>query len=388
MKHIRLWATLLIMGTCSAMAETITLTAQPDGKGGALDESLQQEITAAINRGLDWLAAKQKPDGSWSNSDFPAITALATWAFINGNHPDGEKIIDKAVDYITSCAKPNGGIFVEVPNRKGGGLSNYNTAIAMTTLHATGDPALRPLVLKARSFIAKTQHTGDDVYAGGFGYDAQTNRKYTDLMNTLYSAEAMRFTESAEDSRPAGEARADIDWKKTADYVSRLQNTPEAGPDQTGGFIYKPGESKAGTTTTPDGKLVLRSYGSMTYAGLLALIYADVKRDDPRVQSAYDWARNHWSLEENPGMGDEGLYFFYNVMSRSLNAYGSRVVQTEEKSFIDWRKELCHKLLAIQKVDAKEGAGYWSNDTNRFWEADPVLVTAYTLLALQQASGM
>jgi squalene-hopene/tetraprenyl-beta-curcumene cyclase len=377
--------TTLLFGAHAALAG-VTLTAQPDGLGGKIDASLMNEISAASDRGLSWLAAKQKPDGSWSNSDFPAISALCTWAFIRGEHPQKQEIVAKAIKYITSCVQPDGGIYRTIPNRKGGGLSNYNTAICMTTLHATGDPALRPIVLKARTFIAASQLTGEDQYAGGFGYDAKTERKYTDLMNTLYSAEAMRFTESAEDSRPKGEKRADIDWKKTAEFVTKLQNTPEAGKDEAGGFIYKPGESKAGSYTSPDGKLVLRSYGSMTYAGLLALIYADVDRDDPRVRSAFDWARNHWTLEENPGMGDQGLFFFYNVMARSLNAYGSRVVATDNDTYVDWRKQLTSKLVTKQKVDA-EGNGFWLNETNRYWEADPVLVTAYSLLALQHAAG-
>ena len=52
--------------------------------------------------------------------------------------------------------------------------------------------------------------------------------------------------------------------------------------------------------------------------------------------------------------------------------------------FVDWRKELVAKLVSIQKVDTK-GRGYWENATGRFWENDPVLVTAYSLLALQTA---
>ena len=48
----------------------------------------------------------------------------------------------------------------------------------------------------------------------------------------------------------------------------------------------------------------------MTYAGLLAMIYANVSPQDVRVRSALDWAMRQWSLEENPGMGQEGLYFF------------------------------------------------------------------------------
>ena len=43
----------------------------------------------------------------------------------------------------------------------------------------------------------------------------------------------------------------------------------------------------------------------------------------------------------------------------------------------DWRKELSLHLLNLQS-----GNGSWTNDNGRWWEKDPVLVTAYALLTL------
>ena len=60
-----------------------------------------------------------------------------------------------------------------------------------------------PAVLKARSFIAASQHAGDDLHAGGFGYDKDAGRRYSDLNNrwwendpvlaTSYSLLALEF---------------------------------------------------------------------------------------------------------------------------------------------------------------------------------------------------
>ncbi|OGV67031.1 MAG: hypothetical protein A2498_13220 [Lentisphaerae bacterium RIFOXYC12_FULL_60_16] len=350
---------------------------------GQLGLSLRQEASASMKRGLDWLAALQRPDGSWSDTNFPALTALAIWPFIQSDYPGKEDRINRAVSFLRSFVQPDGGIYRPVPNRKGGGLSNYNTAICMTVLHATGRKDLVEVIQKARTFIAGNQHFGDDEYRGGFGYDRQTQRAYTDLLNTYYSAEAMRVTQDVEDLRPAGDAKVDINWAETVKYIERLQNKPAAGTNEAGGFVYNPADPKAGTVTNQQGVVVFRSYGSITYAGLLALIYAQVNRDDVRIRSALDWAGRHWSLDENPGMGQDGLFFFFNVLSKALNAAGQDFIPRPSGEPVDWRADLTRKLIALQKIEPETGAGYWINDINRYWEGDKVLVTAYTLRALQ-----
>lgn len=386
MKTIRRLAAVCMAGYVSvsgALAETGTTMVSSQVPAGTISTSLSNEARAALNRGLDWLVAQQKPDGSWSNPDFPALTGLALWSLARNAEPARKPAIDKAVKFILSCVQTNGGIYRDVPGRKGGGLSNYNTAICMTALHATRDPALAPVVLRARAFIAGGQHLGDDSYKGGFGYDRDTGRAYTDLLNTFYAAEAMYQTADAEDLRGKGEKRVDINWAETVKFIERMQNKPESGDENVGGFYYNPSDPKAGATTNAQGVVVFRSYGSITYAGMLALVYANVGRDDTRVRSAMDWASRHWTLEENPGMGADGLYFFYNILSRSLAASGRDVVERPDKSLVNWREELARKLVALQKVDSKTGQGFWLNSTGRYWENDPVLVTAYSLLALK-----
>jgi len=358
-----------------------------DTPAGVLDISLANEADAAIKRGLDWLASNQRENGAWSSEDYPSLTALALWPFLLSDHPDREKVIDKAVEFILSYVQEDGGIYKQVKGVKGGGLSNYNTAICMTVLHLTGRPELTKTVLAARKFIAGTQHFGDDEYKGGFGYDKSTDRAYTDLLNTFYSAEAMKATADAEDLRPKGEKKVDIDWSATVKFIETIQNKGEAGADEEGGFFYMPGQSKAGEITNAAGKVYFRSYGSMTYVGMLALMYADVSPDDTRIRSAMDWASKHWTLDENPGMGSEGQFFFYNIISKCMNAMNRETIATESGEVIKWRTELAEKLIEMQKTDPKTGHGYWTNDNNRFWESDPILVTGYTILALELAAG-
>ena len=349
----------------------------------AADDASQAEAHAAVARGVKWLTQMQKENGAWSRDSYPALTGLALWALVGSGMEEAAPAAERAIAFLKLNVQDDGGIYKEIPGVRGGGLSNYNTAICMMALHATGRPELAPIVLKARTFVAGNQHLGDDVYKGGFGYDKDTKRAYTDLMNTHFTMETMRRTQSVEDLRPAGEPKADINWDAALKFVESLQNTEEGGKDQKGGFIYHPNDPKAGTVTNAAGKVFLRAYGSMTYAGLLALVYADVPPTDPRVISAVNWTGEHWTLEENPGMGAQGLFFFYNVMSRALTASGRDTIPRDGGKPVVWKQELTRKILSMQQKD-----GSWVNDTGRFWENDPVLASSYALIALQLASGM
>jgi squalene-hopene/tetraprenyl-beta-curcumene cyclase len=382
-------AALILAGSMFSLAEepaggqqaaTMVSSAQPPG---TIETSVANEIRASINRGIDWLVAQQNENGSWSDTNFPALTALALQAVLHGEHPKKKEVVDKAVRFILSCVQKDGGIYKEVAGRKGGGLSNYNTAICMTALHEVGDPALNKVIQDARKFVAGAQYMGDDVYKGGFGYDKDTQRAYTDLLNTYYSVEAMKLTADVEDSRPNTEKKADIDWNETVKFLEKMQNKAESGDENAGGFYYNPTDPKAGTSTNKTGVVVFRSFGSITYAGMLALIHANVSRDDVRVKSAFEWAARHWSLDENPGMGAQGVYFFYDILAKCLSAYGQDLVPVKDKAPINWKAELAKKLVSLQKIEDKTGHGFWKNDVNRYWEDNAVLVTAYTLRALE-----
>jgi squalene-hopene/tetraprenyl-beta-curcumene cyclase len=161
---------------------------------------------------------------------------------------------------------------------------------------------------------------------------------------------------------------------------SPANNSPFAAKINDGGFFYTVadgGESKAGNE--PNGGL--RSYGSMTYAGLKSMIYAGLTEDDPRVKAAVGFLRQHYTLDSNPGMDQQGLFYYYHTMAKALDALG-------EDQFVDaagkahaWRVELSNKLKELQRAD-----GSWVNDTTRWMEGDPNLVCGYALLALSHCN--
>ena len=94
---------------------------------GTIHESLARETHAAVTRGLDWLAARQGEDGSWSNPRFPALTSLPMQAFLLSGREEYRPHVEKAVSFVKSCVQDDGGIYTVVEGRRGGGLSNYNT---------------------------------------------------------------------------------------------------------------------------------------------------------------------------------------------------------------------------------------------------------------------
>ncbi len=352
-----------------------------------LPAELQAETRAAMAKGAAWLAAQQQPDGHWALADSPALTGLAMWALQKTDPAAYQAAINRALVFVLTSVQENGSIWRSpAMQRKGGGLANYNTAVCMTALHALGRPELVPVVQNARAYLAKMQYLGPDAYRGGMGYDADQGRPYTDLSNSYMAYEAMRLTQDVEDLRAAGEAKADLDWSAVQEFLAQVQNLPgvntnswvSADADNRGGFAYSPGAGAS--VTNAEGKVTLRSYGSMTYAGLLSLVYAQVDAQDGRVQAAQDWARRHWTLEENPGMGAEGLYYFFNVLTKCLAAAGNDTLMLPDGRTVVWREEVARKLIGLQKPD-----GFWVNENNRWWEADPNLVTAYTLLALAAA---
>jgi squalene-hopene/tetraprenyl-beta-curcumene cyclase len=114
-------------------------------------------------------------------------------------------------------------------------------------------------------------------------------------------------------------------------------------------------------------------------------VYCKVDRNDPRVRSAFDWSAKNWSLEENPGMGSQGLYFFYYVLTKALDAYGEDTLPAGDKPAVNWRSEVVKKVLGLQKTE--DGKAYWVNESGRFMESDKVLCTAYCVLTLEIASG-
>lgn len=351
------------------------------------DVSLKHEVQNAIGKGLNYLASQQKPSGWWSQEEHPALTALVLTAF--QGDPSGfykkkySKTINDGYAYLMKFIKPNGGIY-------GNSLANYNTAVSVTALFVANRPEYESAIRKARNFLVSLQDdqgskgAGDSPFDGGIGYG--DTYEHSDLSNTMYAMEALYYTRYLKTDANKDSGVKDLNWKAAIRFISRTQNLPgyndqawaSDDPENRGGFVYFPGDSKAGEMKLPNGKVALRSYGSMSYAGLLSYIYAQLDREDPRVKAVYDWLTRHYTLEENPGMGKDGLYYYYHTMAKGLSAYGTDSLVLKEGKVVKWREELAKRLLTLQNNE-----GSWANESGRWWEKDPVLVTSYAIITLE-----
>lgn len=347
------------------------------------DLSLKMELDAAIGRGLNWLASQQKEDGSWGQQELPAISALALTAF--QGDPSGsakrkhEVAVRKGYEQLLKNVKPDGGIYVEK-------LANYNTSISLMALLVANNPEYEPVMKKARNFLLGLQDLRDQEAAvyGGVGYGGRY--KHSDMSNTTHALEAIHYTRYLKSDVANDPEAKDLNWKAVQQFISRSQNLPGSNDqkwasddaDNKGGFVYFPGHSMAGEQKLADGRVALRSYGSISYAGLLSLIHAQVDRNDPRVKAVIDWLGKNYTLEENPGMGAEGLFFYYQYMAKALSAAGIDALPLKDGKTINWRQDLAKRLLNLQNPD-----GSWVNNNGRWMEKDPILVTSYAAITLE-----
>ena len=352
LKHLVLGAVFVLPGIASADSAT-------------MDAALKDKAKGMTDAGLHYLRGSMAEDGSWSNS--VGVTALALRAFLESprGYSEGDgAFITRPVKFLLDHINPDGSISETNNNR------NYNTAVAMIALKATNNPAYDDIIKNAQAFLKGLQidepegYERDHKYYGGIGYGGDER---PDLSNVYHALEALKAT-NLDPSDPT--------WEKALLFVSRSQNNSEtndlAFAANDGGFAYM-------TEYSPHGGSV--SYGSMTHAGLLSLLFADTDKNDPRVKAAYEWIRANYSVDVNPGAKDNQGYFYYlNAFAKSMYAWGEPELVDAAGVSHNWRNDLTTKLMSLEQKD-----GSWVNkESGRWWEGDPNLCTAWSVIALNQ----
>lgn len=333
----------------------------------------QARYRQAVSRGIEFLKQSQMANGAFHDQAEPGVTALVTTALLRHGVTTDDPVVRRAIDYLGTFVQSDGGIY-----REGSFYRNYETSLGLLCFtEANQEGQFDQVIQDAEGFLKGIQwdegeHVDETQYAyGGAGYG---KHKRPDLSNTQFLIEALRA---------AGNDENDEAIQRALTFVSRCQNletehnqTPFSGKNPDGGFYYTAaagGQSQAGETDNGG----LRSYGSMTYAGLKSMIYAGVDADDPRVKAAVGWISAHYDLTQNPGMGDAGLYYYFHTFAKALAALDQPTIVDGDGQSHDWRSDLVDALAARQ-----QDSGAWINENQRWLEGEANLVTAYALLAL------
>ncbi len=358
---------------CSLAMFAVARPATADEALAKISDAAAQYRTM-VDRAVEYLRVRgQADDGSFSAAAGVGPTGLVVSALASVGATADDPTIAKALNYLEANVQADGGIYKPESKHR-----NYDTCLAVAAFASINkEGKYDTLIKKAEAFIKGIQwdegegKDKSDMFYGGAGYGSSSR---PDLSNTSFMIDTLKSL---------GNGPEDEAIQKALLFVSRCQNlesatnnTPFAAKINDGGFFYTVaggGESKAGNEENGG----LRSYGSMTYAGLKSMIYAGVDKDDPRVKAAVDFLRKNYDLESNPGVGLQGLYYYYHTMAKALSAFGTDTFEDAGGTKHDWKKELRQELAERQLVD-----GSWINENARWMEGDPNLVCGYALLAL------
>jgi squalene-hopene/tetraprenyl-beta-curcumene cyclase len=324
-----------------------------------------------VAKGIAFLESTQAKDGSWTAQAGPGITALIATAILRQGRSPDDPLLAKSLKYLESFVQPDGGIY-----KTGSRLKNYESCLGIVCFKEANKDGRYDKQLKAADKYVKGEQLDEvdgkeksDFDYGGIGYSGQTR---PDLSNTQFFLEAVAAGGGGAESQAV---------QKALVFVSRCQNletehntTPNAAKNPDGGFYYAIEDAGPAGETDNGG---LRSYGSMTYAGLKSMIFAGVKKDDPRVKAAVKWVQKHYDLKQNPGVGDGGLYYYYHTLAKALDAVGQDEIEDADGKQHNWRKELIAELASRQKEN-----GSWVNENKKWLEGDANMVTGFALLTL------
>ena len=406
-------------GSEGAPKETTGAPAAARGSTEALDAAHRAKAMNMIAAGSAFLRSTQdKTTGAWSaptpsaegktQPSLPGITALAMMGLSGPGQTDADRAaVAMGIKSLLNFQQKDGGVYDRM-------LPSYNTSLAVSALARVRPqtPQTKAAVERGVEFLRQLQFgeasnpeiggseapkkvEKDHPFYGGVGYGRSGRPDNSNLM---------MFMQALQD---AGVSPEDEAVKRALVFLERTQmddrvNSMEfAKGSRQGGFVYatvpdaesvdsKPGQSHAGKIeeTLSDGTKAsrLRAYGSMTYAGFKSYLYAQLPKSDQRVQSALGWIERNYTVDENPGMGSSGLYYYYVVFARALAAWGAPTVgmlDAEGKptgKSLNWRENLIDKLATLQNED-----GSFKSVDARWMENNPDLITAYALIALGAA---
>jgi len=380
-------------------------------------QKLLPRIDAALAAAARFLVARQSEDGAWRSEthecfrDGPELTphVLASLFFL----PQGGEAVgpafDRGVAFMTRLVSKEGKI---EPGPRGLSFPVFTAGLASRVAALSRQGAAERAALAAWvAYVRERQfaeHNGwGPVHAayGGWGFSVAVPRLEkpepgriaerffeANLVATVYGVEALRS---------ARVAPADPACEKALTFVKRCQNFADH-PHQAdplyddGGFFFMLNDTMQNMAGVAGrdrfGKTRFHSYGSMTAAGVRALVACGLPLDHPRVAAARRWLEVNWAVDMNPGtftkdrevLRNSQYYYYVWSLAQALVALETREMITAQGG-VRWGEALAEELIARQKRD-----GAWRNvysdsknpDYPGAKEDDPLVSTPFAAGAL------
>jgi hypothetical protein len=220
----RLLSGVLLAGVVLACSPAIA--AEPAADSETSGAALMASAQAPISKGLDYLAARQLDDGSFSTGGYgrnAAVCALAGMAWLaSGSTPDRGPYgaeLRRVTDFLTDHTQESGFITIEGAQSHGPMYGHGFATMFLAEVYGMSPRAdLRDKLDRAVGLIVRTQND-----QGGWRY--QPRREDADISVTICQVMALRA------ARNAGLRVPSETIDRCVDYVKRSQN-----PD--GGFRY------------------------------------------------------------------------------------------------------------------------------------------------------
>lgn len=183
---IRMRLAILAVAGAAALAVSAWSTA---GVWAAEEWEITRESEQALQRGLDWLARNQGPQGNWESNDLGLVSTGAL-AFLAAGHLPGRgkhgETVQRALDYVVHHAQSSGLLNMSEPRR---GMYNHglSTFVLGQAYGMSADQRISTVLDRALKLISQTQ-CGD----GGWDYVAQRQPRGHDLSLAVMQALALR----------------------------------------------------------------------------------------------------------------------------------------------------------------------------------------------------
>jgi hypothetical protein len=301
---------LLLGGSFAALGEPGPAPAE--SLAGALAPAEWQNLESCVDRGLEWLASQQEPDGSFPSlsSAQPAVTSLCVLAFLSRGHKPGEgpygSAMNRAIDYVLDCQMADGLICRDVPGPvllpgRPSHTATYNHAIAGLMLGEVFGHVRGPRSKKVKQTIQKALRYSLDLQnrpkqypndKGGWRYlriQSAPHDADSDLSVTGWQLMFLRSARNAEFNVP----QSSID--EAMDYIRRCWDA------QLGMFLYEISAAQS----RPHGRGLMGS-------AILALSLGG-RHQSAEAKAAGDWLVAHpfTTFGERGGGSDRFFYSTY-----------------------------------------------------------------------------